>query len=255
MLLTLAKLDAASGRIERELPLASFYDCWQGKLPCQATRIDDQIVATVGGSVLCCDLEGTVRWIRRQFWIATPENSYDAVGAWFRQRHVPPLVRDGRVYATQPGVFHLECLDLATGGLVWRKAVPGLVSRLTCVAGQTVVVETRAGLAALDCQSGQTRWRYETEELLDARLVGPGNGILLTRREPTEKENAPARPILEWIDSQTGQMTAETTLDTAPQKDLEMGPLIVHGGRQWVFFRSSDKPADRDILELVRRQP
>ena len=76
-------------------------DVWARQVPCEAVAVDDKIVAAIGGGVICCDLLGQVRWSRRQTWVP-PAADQDRT----EQHLALPLVDEGRVYVTQPGVAH-----------------------------------------------------------------------------------------------------------------------------------------------------
>ena len=248
--LSLTSFDPDSGRILRQAPLAEFRDLWQHRLPCRATIAGERIVATVGGCVLSCDASGRVLWQRRQIWVPPPGDSRYRAPEWLQQVHELPLVDDGRVYATQPGVWGVECLDLETGRLVWRRAVGGL-ARLVGFASGRLVVETTDGLEAVDPVSGETVWHHPFEHRLKAGLCREPGLILAYHLERDNQSGEGPQFVLVWIDAETGQPREQSVLSTPERSDAWLGPLVASGGRQWGFFASPEEPASRDILEFT----
>jgi len=249
LLLSLSRIDPASGEVLSQAPLAEFFDQWQRVLPCQATMVDDKIVATLGGCVLCCEQSGRVQWIRQQLWIP-PKDGSTPTRPWYAQVHDAPLVAKERVYATQPGMRSIECLDLATGRLLWQQTIPRLL-RVVGLSGERLVVGTTTELLGLDAASGKVLWRRDTPDRLEALLCGRPGGVCLVQLERQNDPNAPRRPVLVWLDPDTGRQSGETILEVAPQAKPMFGPLLGHGSRQWLLFAMPQNPATRDVWELV----
>ena len=251
--LQLAQLDPGSGRLRRETLLADFDDAWDGNFlrkTCRATEADGMIVVTTAGCVVCCDLSGRLRWIRRQIWIPAPSTYNPQANAWLACRHGPPLVADGRVYATQPGVWNVECLDLQTGRLIWRKAVPELIGLLGLLQ-QRLIMETADGLLAGDASSGETLWRHNVQNALEGRVCDPESGIVYGRLLPSDDPSKNPRWALVAIDPVGGRPMATSVLNTRRDEELLFGPLVINGARAWAFLAGSNQPATRQILELI----
>lgn len=253
--LELVAFDPETGELRRRVPVARFHDHWSGAVACRAVAVDGEIIATVGGTALCCDLSGRLRWIRRQIWTPPPKDLAHAV-SWLKQVHRVPLVVDDRIWATQPGVWAVECIELDTGRLLWRTALPEL-SSLAGRVGSRLIVETTDGLLALGADTGKVVWRHDAEDRLDTRVCGGPDAVCYVRLEPTDRSNPnrPRRPVLVWIDPQTGRTAAESTLEVSIKDNLRLGPLIVHGERQWALIGQGDRPGDREIRELARVNP
>jgi len=252
LVLRLARFRAASGERAESWVLGRFRDCWDGAIPCRAVLADHLIVATVGGTVLCCDLAGRVQWIRRQIFVTPPESISHRLD-WLHQAHNGPLVDGDRVYATQPGVWGVECLDLHTGHLHWRTALPDLV----CLAGSVddrLIAETTGGLVALDPESGKIVWQCEVPDRLDFRVCGGPEWLCCAAAEPVEKDQ-PRRAVLVWIDPAEGTTLAETALDLPGTQYPLAGPVAVVGGRTWLFVATGEKEQDRAVCELVAEKP
>jgi outer membrane protein assembly factor BamB len=247
----LTRFDPASGGPLSSVPLVEFQGFLDSVVPAQAAVLDDKIVATVGGTVLCCDLSGRVRWLRRQAWVAPPGSSFYDSRAWLQQRHAPPLVVGSRVYATQPGTWSVECLDLQTGRLVWQSTLSELVG-LAGLIRQRLIVETTDGLAGLDPLSGKVLWHHDARDRLEGQLCGPPGGLLYVQTRPdadtTRKE---PRITLVWVDPATGRAVQRSVLESPrPAKPL-VGPLVTDGNRLWGLFGAADDTARREILEIV----
>jgi outer membrane protein assembly factor BamB len=250
----LTGFDPASGQMQSQAPLADFRDYCNRALHCRAVAVENKIIACVGGTVICCDLPGRVRWLRRQIFVPPPyvssPNELKTALLWHQQTFSPPLAVDGRVYVTQPGVWGVECLDVDNGRLIWRQPLPeitGLAGRID----QRLVVGATGGLLALDTQTGKVAWRCEISDRLDPILCGSPGGILAMRRETTSDAKGAGRPVLVWIDPETGKVVDECVLKPPTEGAMVCSPIIAHADRQWLIFTVPDKPDVRDIVELV----
>jgi outer membrane protein assembly factor BamB len=249
LVLSLCRIDAASGELLGQTPLCDFFDAWRGVLPCQATLVDDRIVATIGGAVLCCDQAGRIHWMRQQVWIP-PKDPDSNVRPWYAQVHEPPLPGRDRLFVTQPGMRSIECLDAATGRLLWQQTIPRLV-RAVGMLGDRLVVGTGDELLGLDTASGRIVWRRETPQRLEACVCGWPGGVLCVQPEKLTDPNAPRRPALVWLDAQTGKTVREHVLETAPRAKPMFGPLVANGTRQWLLVSVPQQPANKEIWELT----
>ncbi len=174
-------------------------DVWnQRQVPCQAITVDDRIIATAGGGVLCCDLLGQVHWLRRQMWL--PKALDDNLEQQFVQ---PPLEHDGLLYVMQQGVRTVECLETATGRVRWQHVLPD-VRRICGLTAGKLIVETAGGIEAVDSQTGVSAWR-RTASLLTAQACGSPGGVLIVENERIDAESW--RPVLVWLDPATGRQT------------------------------------------------
>lgn len=252
--LKLATLDVATGEVLRERPLATLRDQWWQQRDCQLIAVDDALVVTCGGGVICCDMSGNVRWLRRNAWVPAAVDSF-----WAMQAQSPPAVKDGRVFVVQPGVPGVTAIDVADGRMDWSCGLPGARRVVGCVNG-IVVVESSRGLEALAAADGRRAWSFESVDLLDACLVGPSEtgaaGVLATVRVADE---APAVkqptfvPTLVWLDAATGAAGSRTALIALRDPLPCLGPVVLQGGRPWALFGRGVTDASRDIVELVPR--
>jgi len=251
----LAAFDQQTGGLQDRVALLELTDFWSGVVPCRIAMAEDRIVGTAGGTVFCCDVLGRMAWARRQIWAPRPDKEEDDQAPLWRQHtHEPPLIVGSRVYATQPGVWAVECLDLATGRLIWRRGLFDL-KKVLGIAQSRVIVGTTSGLLAIDAETGNDLWRHEADNLLDLQYCG-ADGRILYARLPADGQSRPARqPVLVWVDPSNGRMATEAALDVELPREAAFGPLVAGNGRYWVVTGSDDKPKDREVLELVPQKP
>ena len=140
--LELTTYDPQSGAVLSTRPLLHFRENWWQQRVCQVLPIGDRLVVTCGGTVLVCDLLGQVHWVRRQIWV--PAN---LERAWLAQAQEPPLLADGRLYVTQPGVRSVAAIEPESGRLIWNHVLPN-VRRIIGLISDRLIVETDAGFTA-----------------------------------------------------------------------------------------------------------
>lgn len=251
--LGLANIRPASGRVRGRLHLADFRDLANVRLECQWAVANDLLVAVGGGVVLCCDSAGRLRWVRRQVWTPPPIKEYSVARAWFDHLPEPPLV-DDKVYATQPGVWGVEAMDLECGRLLWRVPMGTLV-QMVGLAQSRLLVQTSDGLVALDANTGSSVWDHPTAACLDVRLCGPQGPVALIVA-PQPRTRQAASPVVEWLDVQTGRLLgrSELSLPSLPpgRAEVWVRPLVLDHSRQWVFVGTPRAPMRREIFEMVR---
>ena len=252
--LSLTAFDASNGERMREQPLVSLRESWWRQRDCQIAAIEGGLVITCGGSVVCCDTAGTVRWVRKELSVPVAVESF-----WMVQAQSPPLVADGRLFVLEPGVPAVVALDAASGRVRWKASLPEARRVLGIVrtgesgpnkAAETLVVERSSGIVAIDAATGDFRWRFESQDLLDACLVGTRDGVLVTVREQLPNEKA-FQPVLVWLDPQSGQPKHRTALAALKDPDPRFGPLVRQGDRVWALFGRGPADPARDLVELV----
>lgn len=242
LILMLNSLDIDSGRVRSRVPLAEFYDLWQRRLSFQATFVEDKIVVVGGGCVLCCDSAGEVHWIRRQLWV--PPLRPDS---WFEQYPDSPLVHKGHLYAMQPGSWCAECLELKTGRLLWRQAVPEL-ARLVGISRGRLIAMATDGLVGLEAASGKPLWFHAAEGVQQTQLCGPDATILFVQSTKVEGKDS---LVSVWLDTETGELRETSTWSLPAESTSFCGPMTGDDGRQWGFFSSASNPPRRAVLELI----
>lgn len=252
--LWLASIRPASGRVRSRVWLADFRDGAHPRLECQWSGTEDLLIAVGGGVVLCCDSAGRVRWVRRQVWTPPPMTEYSVARAWFDHYPEPPLLAEGKVIATQPGVWGLEAMDLESGRLVWRAPLGTLV-RMVGVAQGRLIIQTSDGVVALDVGTGSRVWDRATGPCHDVRLCGP-QGPVVALFPPQRGKQPPGLPVVEWFDLVEGGSLGRCSLalpGISPRRvEVWLRPLIFHEKRQWLLLGTPRAPTRREILELVR---
>lgn len=254
--LALVSLDAATGRLLRELPLATFGGGWSVIRDCQLTEADGHLVVTAGGAVIACDTAGRVRWVRREHWLPP---AVDA--SWMLAAQSPPVARDGRLHVVQPGVPGIATLDAASGRLLWRLDDVS-VSRLRGIARGRLVVEriglvTSAGsskpgasdLIGVDAATGKVAWRYGPADVLDASLV-TDEGVFMAVREPVAGKNARIATLVN-LDPATGREMRRWPLTACEDPQPFLGPLVPSADGLRVFFGRGPADATRDLMLLA----
>jgi outer membrane protein assembly factor BamB len=234
------------GRLLGERPLLSVLSQFDKQRNCQVTALEENCIATVGGSVFCFDLAGNVRWARRQ--LSAPEETDPH---WYVQPHDAPLVVGGRCYLVQPGVLNLLCLAPESGQVSWQKAIPGL-RRLAGLVGDRLVVQTDNGFLCLDPTTGKERWRHDVAQLLSGTLCGGPGGLMYTDCVVVPNERDLLEPRLVWLDLETGRERAHISFPNLRHAQPQLGPLFVAGDRLWVFSGKGNNLV-RDLLELAPR--
>ena len=124
-------------------------------------------------------------------------------------------------------------------------------SALSASLGERLIVATGDELLGLETAAGKIVWRHATPQRLEACLCGWPGGLLCVQPEKLADPNAPRRPVLVWLDAQTGKTVREQVLETAPQAKPHFGPLAANGTRQWLLVGSPQQPADKEIWELT----
>jgi outer membrane protein assembly factor BamB len=193
----LVGLDAPTGR-----------ETWRASLPGRprtppafSNDRERLFVAVDGGRVCGVDrADGAVRWTRPVYGeVATPlaVNLYLVVAAttagelycfttegdpyWRRNLHAhleaPPVVGDERVYVGGMD-GRVQALDRRNGGLAWEREVAGFLQRPMALDGPHLYV-SGGRLSALDVDTGEVAWRYESPEGVNCAPAVVGDTVLV----------------------------------------------------------------------------
>lgn len=251
IVLALVGLSPASGELRSRTVLAEFRDFWRGQIPCRVAKAEDRLVAAVGGCLLCCDPAGRVLWLRRQVWTPPAGLEYHDGKPWLDPVLPAPLVLGAGIVATQPGVWGLECVDLDSGRLRWRRPVGGILRLVGAAAGK-LVVQTDDGLLGLDAGSGKVLWTHDAPHCLETRLCGPPDAVLYVQAGPKKEAKDPPQFVFSWVAVSTGRLLGRSAVPAPRPGELWLGPIVSGAGRNWALLATVQEPAKREILELVR---
>lgn len=254
--LSLALIDAATGRLLREMPLMTCGSGWATLRDCQLADAEGLLVVAAGGAVIACDEGGRVRWVRSEAWLPPPVDA-----SWMLASHAAPVARDGRLHVVQPAVPGLVTLDAGSGRVLWRLDDVS-VSRLRGIARGRLVVERigtastagssqpgHADLIGVDAATGEVAWRHGPADLLDASLVGDDN-LLVAVREPVAGKNVRVATLVR-LDPATGRETHRWPLAACADPQPFLGPFVPAAGGLRVFFGRGPAEATRDLMLLT----
>lgn len=240
---SMVNFEPETGEVISQSLIMQLRDVWGTKVPCQAVAAGDKILATIGGSVVCCDLLGRLRWLRRQTWLPPADQH-----GFFRQFRQPPVIADNRVFVTQPGVLSVECLDLENGRQVWQQAWPEL-RRIIGLANNNVIIETGTGLHALRTDNGERVWSTSETGVLEAQICGAPGGILVARGQRLKSEQI--RLSLAWLDAGSGLEIGRTSFPELQDKDPQVATLLPDQGKIWLAWGRNPRDFKRELIELV----
>ncbi|MEO1995051.1 MAG: PQQ-binding-like beta-propeller repeat protein, partial [Planctomycetaceae bacterium] len=152
--LDLTCLDPETGKVISRKPLIRLRDVWQQRPICTMQRIGEHLLCIAGNAVLSCDAMGQVEWSRRGPFV--PRIFRDASHL---QDVVEPLLDGGHLFLAPPDLRTVCCLDPTSGREIWSRTELG-IKRIIGLSGDHVVLQTDAGLQALDRMSGDVKWSH-----------------------------------------------------------------------------------------------
>ncbi|MSR58310.1 MAG: hypothetical protein EXS05_11650 [Planctomycetaceae bacterium] len=244
----LTALDPETGEVIRQTSIAQLNSLTDRFLSAQVTMSGTRLVAAIGGAVVCCDFSGRLLWLRRQTWVPAVVDA--ALG---ERDYTRPLVLGQRVLIAQPGVLDLACLDLETGRQLWH-APWSEGRRILGGDDRQVYVETSRSISAMALDDGRVAWTHPVAQILDANW-SDGEGMLLYSRVETMAPDK-ARPLLVWLDTNTGRALSVWPLAELEDRQPQLGPLIRRGDQMWTFFGRGLRGGPRGLFQLTSvREP
>jgi outer membrane protein assembly factor BamB len=171
---------------------------------------------------------------------------------WVLQTFQRPIVVGNQLVIVQPGTRSAVCLDPTTGLQKWETLVPDL---LGCwgVSQGLVILQTEAGLQALDTATGKLRWLTPLTDLQPQALVDE-QAILVARKVPKPDDKKPAIQLI-WLDPATGSERAGTLLPALTDGTPRLGPIVPYKDRLFTFFGRGQHDPNRDVVELIPSGP
>jgi outer membrane protein assembly factor BamB len=247
--LLLVELDRQRGDVIASRLLFDLRAEWAAEQLCQAATVGDRLVGTLGGVTFCLDAQQQLAWLRSA--PAIPPALGVAAGEQYPQ---PPLAVGNRLYVAQPGVPNVECIELDTGRLVWRRGMVGL-RRILDATADRLFLETTAGLEAFQAETGKPLWRREFRSLLNG-FARPGPGLLLCA-DREMLDGGQTCPALLWLDAATGETKSRQVLSNLRSRQALLGPIVPAAGRFWTFTDvlggNGEVQPQREIVELQVR--
>ena len=244
--LMLGVFDPQSGKLLHTHLLASLLDTWQDAATFQMTALENTLIASCMGTVICFDMSGELLWARHELTLPPSLDS-----GWQTQWRVPPIVDGELCYVAQPGVHAVLCMESKTGRLRWRADVANLHKLVGLVDGR-VIVHSDNGFQSIEAATGKVQWYHEADEVLSALLCGEPGGLLYARSE----KMAPNiyRPALVWVDLGSGVQRGVSPLDSLRHAQPRLGPIVATDNRLLALFGRDPNPdakPSRDILALT----
>jgi outer membrane protein assembly factor BamB len=239
--LALYSIDAASGKALSETAVASFADASDHEIDFQVAAAPERLIASGGGCVFRLAPDGAVAWLRRQVWMPPGRDSRA-----FLQSHPRPLVDGGRVFATQPGVRSVECLDADSGRLLWGRALPAL-ERWLGLSGGCLLIQSGEELMALEAATGGLLWQRHAPEILGGLPAREGV-FFLAAAEADASRPGPPRGSWRWIDARSGSDLGRVpwALELAASDGVAGGPVWT--GESLILIASSAGRHERRLL-------
>ena len=235
--------DSKNGNVTSTRPLFRLREASDRQFAGQLTLSDRIAVLSVAGTTASFDSRGEIRWTRRQTLMQKPTDELAE-----DQRVAAPVIKAGRVVLTVPSVREVSCLDLESGRSIWSRPVTNLRGLLS-VSETRVLIETVTGIVALNAQSGDVVWERPVEPRLEAfNVEGP---TLVVSRRVTFPNNR-SKPVLIWLDSQTGEERGQSLIEVADREEFQLGPMFSAGNKWWSFVGQSWKESKRELQEFVR---
>jgi outer membrane protein assembly factor BamB len=251
--LVLVEFNVASGRARSRMPVAEFRQSLRRPLNCQIVLAEDRLVVSAAGCVLAFSPSGHIHWIRRQVWVPPPGPEYQSSKEWFEQHHEPLWVAGTRVYATQPGVWGIECMELESGRLIWRQGA-GNLTRLVGRTADRLILATSDGPVALDPETGHVVWTRPAAHCLAVRMCRQPDAVVClgAHVSRTKRKDTPDGIALSWYDMDDGRALGSSVVDSRRAPGWLLGPLVGVEKRQWIALAAQQQPAQRELLEMVR---
>ncbi|PQO27816.1 hypothetical protein C5Y96_17125, partial [Blastopirellula marina] len=167
-----------------------------------------------------------------------------------RQQEMTPIVVGNHLIVRQVGALSIDCIDIATGRLLWSHFAPDMERSVGLAEGKFVYLNRRQAVA-LDVESGEVAWRNADDwQIYSASIAGPylievaGEG----RRNGNSKEIV---PWIRWLSLESGQWIAGAPLTKLTDKDPQLGKLLVHPQGTFVSHRNEARDLDVRLHRLA----
>ncbi len=239
------RLDRQSGRMLTETPLVRFRDVWGGEIPCQLNHHQFSAVASLGGTVIGFDVQGELRWVRRETWL--PPKIDPRIDDFLS---TPPAILPATETTPTLAVVTLSSsrsvigLEAETGRVRWRKTFADLEGLLGITQDQ-VLVATPSKLLALNGADGELRWQRSLAGRLTAHAFSAGSLVVAQEQDVQNQKDGLQ---LVWINPREGSIDAVAPVDAPVQAEWRVGPMFAVGDKWWVLAGSGAVKPQRELF-------
>ncbi|HUS90762.1 MAG TPA: PQQ-binding-like beta-propeller repeat protein [Phycisphaerae bacterium] len=219
--------------------------------PGRLTLAGEALVFRCSATLVCCDLLGEVRWIRRLTFVPPDIDralTYDMVPGEM-------IVRDGRVIFGGKTCPSVTCVELKSGREVWSYLQPDL-RRVVGLVGGKVVLATEGHLEALDADTGKPAWRVERTAEVEAVLPAEKDTIAcvtLDRVDPKNRKRygRDVRRVC-WLSAADGSIVRSVDIEDAALYDTLYGAERIYStGKELIVLAGFDaKPRSARLFRL-----
>jgi hypothetical protein len=105
---------------------------------------------------------------------------------------------------------------------------------------------------ALDASTGEVAWKYPTESRLESVVVDHDSLVIATVETLPDRR---LKPLLSWIDLQSGLIQKQAGVDVGERNDLLLGPTFSAGHKWYSFVGRTWKEPKRELRELILASP
>jgi outer membrane protein assembly factor BamB len=235
--------DAETGAIEQQKDILRLKQSWLRRPSLEFALLDDGVVVQGAGSVFQLDAAGNTRWLRKFVWSPEEEDPRAVV-----QSFQKPIVDNGKLYVTQPGVRCVTCLDATTGWQRWTRVLPELCGILGLVDSR-LIVQQENELLALDAADGQIVWRQRLGETHPAWICNQ-DWLISVEREKLDPAKETRTNRVVWRETKTGAVAGSARLTGFDDDDPRFGLLLAQREKLWTFAGKSQSDPNRTLVEL-----
>ncbi len=210
---------------------------------------DDSLLIRSGGSLICCDLFGNTRWIRKLSYVP-PE--VDPILLDVQQ--LDDIVVSGEyVFLNSAGSPHVVCVESATGHEVWSRFAPTLRRVVGQIDDRLIIVEGDK-IAALDVKNGKTLWQTRTTADYQSILLGKNETIVAATLDHVPAGNQPNGRLtrrIDWLAADDGVVVKTAEFPNHGESHYDAGAIATNGRviAALVNLKETAKSGDIVLLE------
>ncbi|MGB2820136.1 MAG: PQQ-binding-like beta-propeller repeat protein [Phycisphaerae bacterium] len=210
----------------------------------------DSLLFRCSATLVCCDLLGQIRWIRRLTFVPPDVDP----GLLSDVHPSAPVVDDQHIILTARTSPSLECIDIRTGSRIWSHLQPRL-RRLVGLVGKTVVLVTAGHIEGMDSATGKLLWRVANTAHPGAIIPAERDSVLcvtLDRVDPRNRSKY-GRDVrrVRWLSAADGsEVRSVAVTDAALSDKLYDVTALYTVGRDVIALASYDK--DRRTAGVFR---